>query len=259
MLEAVRRRLPAPLKRRLRALVAPFLAAARRRTLRRRVRELRRAAAAGPVSAELLARVAAAWGNSGYIADMSFVSEVVARVQAGPGPFLDCGSGLTTIVAGAVADACGGRVWSLEQNARWHDEVRDMLAAVGIRSVELWHTPLRPYDDFAWFDLRGRTLPPAFSQVFCDGPAISRTRWPEPLYSAWRVGLVPVLRSLGVEFGEILLDDAEDRRSARLRTRWEALGVATRVVETPTGSWVHAVPARPRAESPPDSRAVPTE
>lgn len=67
------------------------------------------------------------------------------------------------------------------------------------------HTPL---DDFMWFDVATVKFPYSFELVVCDGPALYGH--PEPYQSAWRVGLLSVLRDHGVRADEILLDDAED-------------------------------------------------
>lgn len=62
-------------------------------------------------------------------------------------------------------------------------------------------------------------------------------------FDAWRSGIVPVLRGLGVSFDEILLDDVEDPRSARLIERWQRAGIEMHLVATPTGTLVVARPS----------------
>ena len=44
-----------------------------------------------------------------------------------------------------------------------------------------------------------------------------------------------VLKALGISFNEVVLDDVEDDRSPGVIARWEQAGLATRVIETPTG------------------------
>jgi hypothetical protein len=179
-----------------------------------------------------------AWENQGWAADVSFLWESATRAAAGPGPFLDLGSGLSTVVAGTLAARYGAAVWSLEQDEGWSREMAGTLARLGLDNVVLVHAPLRSYGDFVWFDLRGRSLPPAFSAVFCDGPSVRRREWPDPHFSNWRSGAVPVLQNLGISFGEILLDDAEDVRCAALIQRWEAARIRMQVVRAAHGSFV---------------------
>ena len=232
--------LPAPLKRPLRRMRDALGSRRRQRRLDSCVRELRRQTRAGSVEPRLLGRLRAAWGNDSFSIDESFVCEVAARALTGSGPFLDCGTGLSTLVAGVIAEERGARVWSVEQDAEWYEQVRGTLERLQVGSVELRHTPLQRYGDYVWFDLSGLRLPPAFSHTFCDGPAVWRAQWPEPLHANWRAGLVPILQQRGIDFGEILLDDAEDERCGRLCQVWNECGITTRVVPTPTGFFVLA-------------------
>jgi hypothetical protein len=49
-----------------------------------------------------------------------------------------------------------------------------------------------------------------------------------------------MLLRLKVEFDQIILDDAEDRRCPQLREIWDGHGVETRVVTTSHGLYVAA-------------------
>ena len=209
------------------------------RALAKFVRTLQREVQSGAINPALLANIRTAWGNEAFSVDQSFLAEVAARCLRNRGNLLDCGSGLSTIVAGTIAEVCGGHVWSLEQDRSWYESMRRVLRDLKLTmSVTLWHAPLRVYGDFVWFDIQLRSLPPEFTYVFCDGPAVFPTEWPDELHGNWRMGVVPVLQTRGVRFGEILLDDAEDERCPRVRDRWAELGVPTEIVTTPTGPFV---------------------
>lgn len=203
--------------------------------LRRYVRRLKREGAGGRVDLELLGAIRLAWGNAGWVADVGFLAELATRALVGRGPFLECGSGLTTVVAGALAGPRQIPVYALEQSEEWAREMMTLLTALEVEGVVLWHTPLIPQDDFVWFDVREKELPPAFDTVFCDGPSVGKSRWSEEQVLNWRSGVVPVLKRRGIEFREILLDDMDDPRSDRLLARWQAEGLKTRTVATPTG------------------------
>ena len=235
--------LPTALRRPLRRTLDAAHAVGRSWRLRRALDELRVQARRGAVDQELVVRIREAWGNTSFSADASFVSLVASRVIAGPGPFLECGSGLTTVVAGTIAQELGWRVWSLEQDRAWFERMREHLARRGLLSVRLVLAPLREIDDFVWFDVRGLRLPSRLSCVWCDGPYVGRQEWPDPYFQNWRFGVVPVLQSLGIRFDELLLDDAEVRRCKGVRERWWTLGVASEVVRTPTGALVRAAAA----------------
>lgn len=226
--------LKAPLRRALRALGTRW----RARQLRRGVARLRREARAGRVRASTLDLLFRGWGNPAFTADPPFLQAVADRALSSPGPLLDLGSGLTTLVAGVIAQQRGIEVWSVEQDPAWHARMRDVLAGHGV-PVRLVHAPLRTRDDFAWYAVRG--IPAYFPHVFCDGPAIlDEGRWPAAVYRSWRYGTVPGLQALGVEWGEILLHDGDDPRCDALRARWEAEGVGTRTVPTAVRPYVLA-------------------
>lgn len=243
MLDRIRSLTPEPIKRPLRQMRDALDNARRARAFARCVNELRRQARAETVNPLVLFDLRRAWSNDAYSADVSFVCEVAARVLRYPGPFLDCGSGVSTVVAGIIADQQGTRVWSLEQDEGWYQHMSGILKNFAIANVVLWYAPLRRYGDFVWFDVDGRTMPAQFTHVFCDGPAVFATEWPDPLHSNWRVGVVPVLKGRGIRFGEILLDDADDPRCTRVCRQWNELGVETRIVSTKTGAFVLGQPS----------------
>jgi hypothetical protein len=237
MLDHLRSRVPKSLKQPVRRLLDGVDERRRARRLARCVSALRDQARAGRIAASLIADLRAAWGNTAWSADAGFVIETANRTLASPGPFLDYGSGLSTIIAGVIAEQRGARVWSLEQDRAWYEHMRAALAAHRIPSVELRYAPLRAYGEYVWFDIDRRNLPDRFAHIYCDGPAVLPGEWPEPQYSNWRSGIVPILRSLSIGFDEILLDDAEDPRCAILREKWAALGVETEIISTATGSY----------------------
>lgn len=152
------------------------------------------------------------------------------------GVVLECGSGLTTIVLGVLGERRGVQVLSLEQDAWWASYVQSELTRLHITQVELVHTPL---DDFMSFDVATVKFPYSFELVVCDGPGVYGH--PEPYQSAWRVGILSVLRDHGVRADEILLDDAEDPRPGSLRARWERQhDFGTQIAQTATGSYLVA-------------------
>lgn len=224
----IRQAIPPPVKYQLRQAAAGW----RRRTLRRAGVELKRRARAGVVSDDVLADMRAAYGND-WAPDLPYLSAMVERMLDADEDCLDCGSGLTTLIAGALAEIPRVKVWSLEQDAGWSRVIAGQLKALGLPSVTLWHAPLRNYGEFTWYDLAGRTLPPRFSYVFCDGPAVVPSAWPPDVYSRWRMGVVPVLQGLKIPFKEILLHDGDDPRAPELMAQWAARGVRTRMVDSP--------------------------
>ncbi|MGH7561038.1 MAG: hypothetical protein ACRENB_08455 [Gemmatimonadales bacterium] len=227
----------------VRLLRSLLVAARRRRALHRLATELRRQSKGGAIDPALLLAMREAWGNKAFSADPAYLEAIAHRTLVAEGPCLECGSGLTTVVCGIVAESRGITIWSLEQSEEWYERVVADLRLLGVRSVVPWHAPLEEHEGFAWYEMRGRRLPSYFSHVFCDGPAVGPKRWPPAVHARWRAGVVPVLQSEGIRFGEIVLDDADDPRSAELRRLWADRGVTTSVIDTPTGPLIVGRPA----------------
>jgi hypothetical protein len=244
VLDSIRSHIPAVIKRPVRRALDALDRSQRMYALTSAIKELRRQAhAKDALDPQLLLDLRGAWGNLAFSADAMFLSEVARRTMTHTGPFLECGSGVSTIVAGVIAGQRGKRVWALEQDPAWYRYVSGILKRFEIANVTLWYTPLERYGDYVWFDLYGRSLPREFTDVFCDGPAILKGEWPDPVHSDWRVGLIPVFQARGIRFREVVLDDADDPRCARLRRLWEDLGVSTEIVATPSGPFVLGRPS----------------
>jgi len=211
-------KLPAVVKRPARRMVDTADAHWRRWRLARYVAAFRETPAAF-YDSRSMAAMHWAWGNEAWSADPGYLHALARRMAQVTGPVLECGSGLTTIVLGVLAELRGVHVLSLEQDAWWASFVQSELSRLKINQVTLVHTPLSTYDGFLWFDVADVKFPNSFELAVCDGPAIYGK--PEPYQSAWRVGLLPVLHDRGVRVDEILLDDAEDARLGPLLARWQ--------------------------------------
>lgn len=241
MIPSLLRRLLSP----LRPAVHAVRFSMRIRRVRAALRELERVTAEDQLDLALMDRIRTAWANTGWTGDAGFLREVAARVWRRPDSVLDCGSGVSTLILASIASRHGAKVWSLEQDQAWYEYMERVLRALGIDNVVLWCAPLRSYGDFLWFDLASRELPPHFATVSCDGPTVRHSAASPQQFDAWRSGILPVLRGLGVSFDEILLDDVEDPRwSAQLIERWQRAGIETHLVATPTGTFVVARPSK---------------
>ena len=67
------------------------------------------------------------------------------------GPILECGSGLTTLLVGVVAQRTGNSVWSLEHLSQWAERVQDDLDKYRIDAVNFYATPLNDYGEYDWY------------------------------------------------------------------------------------------------------------
>ena len=174
------------------------------------------------------------WGNEAWSALEDYLRDCMSHALASSGPVLECGSGLTTIVLGAIAQKRGYRHWALEHQEAWTVRVHEFLARYGIDSVALLHAPLKRYAGFDWYDVPAN-LPTNFSLVICDGP-------PGKTHGG-RYGLVPLMRDRMASGCVILLDDGDRAGEQSVAQRWEAeLGAKA---ETRTGRRRHFRFVRP--------------
>lgn len=162
-----------------------------------------------PVLADLID----GWGNPGWSALGEYLRVGVKHVLETEEAILECGTGLSTLLFGAVAQQRGIEYWALEHLPEWSEKLGDRLARYDV-SVQISTRPLRSYAGFDWYDPPLREMPAGFSLVICDGPP-SRT-------VGGRYGLVPVMRRRLKPGCVILLDDAERAQEREVARLWRA-------------------------------------
>lgn len=152
------------------------------------------------------------WGNASVSAHEDLIQGLLHRAREASGPILECGSGLSTLLLGLVAQHTGKKVWSLEHESRWVGRVRSALGRHRIDSVEVCLAPLRNYGSFTWYDPPKDRLPTNFSLVVCDGPPGTTP--------GGRYGLIPVMKSHLRSGCVILLDDAHRVGEQQVLKQW---------------------------------------
>jgi predicted O-methyltransferase YrrM len=165
------------------------------------------------------------WGNTFWSASDEYVLACAKHAWDCNGPILECGSGLTTIVLGAIARKTGQTVWSLEHNEDWARRVQRYLHRYRIRSVRIMLSPLRDYGSYCWYAPSLEKLPETFGLVVCDGPPHD-TR-------GGRYGLLPVMGDRLPAGTTILLDDANRSPERKTAARWaDELGTTVTTLGT---------------------------
>jgi hypothetical protein len=162
-------------------------------------------------SEHLWRRLVYGWGNEGFASGADYLAAAAEGALETPGPVLECGSGLTTLVLAAVGQATGKEVLALEAQEMWYLHVRAMLDRFGLPAI-VRLAPLRDYGDFDWYDVDPRAMP-RFTLVVCDGPS-GRTR-------GGRYGLLPVLGDHLGDRATILLDDLDRPGEQEVVQRWQ--------------------------------------
>ena len=188
----------------------------RRHVLHRTLRRIRDLPHEAPIPGYLLDDVIYGWGHVSGSIKHEYATALLEQARTADGPILECGSGLSTILLGIVAQQRGIQVWSLEHSPFWASKVRSVLIAYGIKSVSLCEKPLRDYGAFTWYDPPKRTMPRDFKIVVCDGPpACGANQTP-----GGRYGLLPIMRDHLASGCVILLDDANRKAELEIIARW---------------------------------------
>jgi hypothetical protein len=179
----------------------------------RGVAEQIRAVPAGrPLGMRLLARLIFAWGNFGYSASLRYLQQVDRLFRISQGAVLECGSGVSTLLTGLLAEKYDRYAWAFENHGSWCAHIREVVSGLELSRLTITHTPLRNYGDYDWYDLPVHPLPRDFGLVICDGP-------PGTIQGG-RYGLIPVMGDYLRSDCRILLDDTHRRNEKELIRRW---------------------------------------
>lgn len=147
--------------------------------------------------------------SRGWAASPDFLNVLYDHIRDHrPSVLVECGSGLTTIVAARCCQQLGkGRLLSLEHDAHYGELTRKHLRALGLDGfVEMCIAPLRSMDingtSYQWYDLSRIDLPRQIDLVVVDGPPMPITG------EQGRYPVGPVLIDRLAPNGAMLFDDA---------------------------------------------------
>jgi len=183
--------------------------------LRSTLPQLESAAPSSPLPTELLSRLQYAWDNPGWIARNGLLTAIHAALGRTNGPVLECGSGLSTLVLGALTKPLERPVVSLEDNPVWSRRVVHWTRLFNYDHVKVLTKPLRSHGTFDWYDIQPDEIPSNTDLVVVDGPA-GDTR-------GGRIGLLPVLGAQWPSGTVILLDDCVREKERAVLTSWQQM------------------------------------
>lgn len=103
------------------------------------------------------------WGNVPWVAGDGLLAAWVAMAREAEGPILECGSGLTTLLAAAAN--VGTEVWALEHDPEWAARMRGLAVKHGLTNLRIVDAPLVD----RWYAVP-ETMPRRFSLALVDGP-----------------------------------------------------------------------------------------
>ncbi len=185
---------------------------------------LLRAISSGERSIEIFERLVKVWGNP-WSADAHYLRQLSLEIDASSGGVLECGSGLTSVVAYAVCRPSGRELLCLEHDPDWFVLNRVDACLAGYPRTPIVRAPMKVYDTFHWFTLpTDDLLPRTIGVVACDGPPGST--------KGGRYGVVPVLGNR-LAGSLILVDDADRKGETAAIERWILEVPGTTVEWTP--------------------------
>ncbi|MES9972204.1 MAG: hypothetical protein ABW092_19395 [Candidatus Thiodiazotropha sp.] len=156
--------------------------------------------------------LALAWGNIGYAAGLSYLRHVGGHAVRSTGAVLECGSGATTLLVGALTRDSGRQFIVLEHNKTWYDYLRKILDYLDFTHVTLLHAPLVDYDGYRWYLIPQDLVMDRISLVICDGPPSSNP--------GGRYGLLPTMLEHLTEECVILMDDTHRKAEQHIIDAW---------------------------------------
>ncbi len=156
-----------------------------------------------------------AWMNPGYSASLRLLKHIARHVARNPGPVLECGSGMSTLLLGVLGQKHGVPVHVLEHHPDWAEHMRQIVRHHRLHTTTVLHAPLRSYGDFDWYDISSLPSESEYRMVVCDGPPGKST--------GERFGLLPVVGQRLAADCRILLDDTHRRRERSIIQRWNGL------------------------------------
>lgn len=183
------------------------------RALRLAVHDIAKLPAGEVPSPRLLEALQLGWANEGFAAQTAYLQAVAQMAAITPGPILECGSGLTTILVGLLAGRRGVPTCSLEHVPEWRVRVTKVLERFAIPNVVVCSAPLRSYGDFEWYEAPLASMPLEFQLVICDGPPGTTL--------GGRYGLLPIMREKLPKGCVILVDDAARPGEVEVLRRWK--------------------------------------
>lgn len=184
----------------------------RNRALGRGLRQLAEIQSGEIPRDRILRNLTYGWGNEAWAAGSAYLKAVIHYVEATRDTIVECGSGLSTLVAGTLAKRQGRQLLALEHHPAWAERVGRNIRTHHLVNVQLSVCELRSYEAFDWYAIEDSQLPARVGLIICDGPP-AQTK-------GGRYGALPVLNRHLSPGCVVLLDDAHRPEEQQIAKRW---------------------------------------
>ncbi len=204
--QTLRRLLPAPIRRRLRATHRDLTFRITMADFRRRPDEYR-----NPDNPKL-AKLIYGWGNAGWSGWEDFLAGCVDEaLNLEDGAVVECGTGLSTLLVGSIVTSRQVPHIALEHHAEWADNIQTWCDRYGL-STQVLHAPLMDGPDYDWYDTTNIALLATATLVLCDGPPGDT--------KGGRSGVMDKLAPMVTSGTRVLMDDVDRPAELELTRVW---------------------------------------
>lgn len=167
-----------------------------------------------PPTLDEIERLRFGYANREWSASPEVLGELAKRVMCARVGVLECGSGASTVLIGALTSRTGLPFVSLEHLELWHAKTKSLLRVTGLDHVSLRLRKIQKYDGFDWYQLPVLRPERQFDLLFVDGPP-GTTR-------GGRFGVLPCMLKRLTDDCVIILDDADRDAELQILQRWQA-------------------------------------
>lgn len=147
----------------------------------------------------MLRRLVSYWGNSSMAAGEDYAKACMEWGFQANQNIIECGSGLSSLLAAAAGMKNNTFIYSLEDHEYWAQKMQDLAQKHGLTNLTVLHAPITDYGDFAWYNPDESLLPNRIDVALCDGPLGST--------KGGRIGLLPRMHTRFTKDTTVLLDD----------------------------------------------------
>jgi len=152
------------------------------------------------------------WGNSSMASGTEYATRCIETGNIPNAIIYECGSGLSSLLAAGAGKANGTSVYTFEDHPEWALKMKRFATKFKLNNLHIFHTPLKSYGSFEWYDVGNCNLPKPANVVLCDGPP--------GFTQGGRYGLFPVMLEYFNEETTIVLDDFNRLEEKNIADKW---------------------------------------
>jgi hypothetical protein len=161
---------------------------------------------------KLIKKLIYSWGNAGWSAKQEYIKSLIQHTNNTANLIFECGSGLSTLLIGAIVKKRNLKMISLEHNTNWAKKVQSQIKKYKLTNNELLLRPLINYGDFDWYDINDVAIA-EIGLCICDAP-------PGSTYGG-RKGFLYLFKDKVNEGSVILVDDTIREAEQSMIKEWK--------------------------------------